>query len=182
MSLLRRTLLAVPVALTAVALFAATSRLEWGAIAADTTTASIDLDEDGAAAGVVTVVAEWTGNPNMELLLRVLDEDAPRWLDAATMDGRPVDQLAFGRVKDGVTASRLIPAACLEADAIEDAWMNDGDHAQHTCTVEIEVVFQGKSERSEAVDLRVEIGGYDRPVVDEASADMTYDALESVPE
>lgn len=169
MSTIRRTLVAVPVALVAVGLFAATSRDEWSAFAEAETDAEIVTDEDGEAAGEVVVSIEPGAQADVyDLQVRLLGEDVRRSLRVEDVGAVPEVEDLHRRVRDAPNFWRTVPQDCEEFDP--DATVEDTDGSgdadrrvvwPDACTVRIPLVFEGRSERADTVRVRAELGDWD---------------------
>ena len=175
-ALLRRTALAVPAALGAIALFAATEPAgTWTTFEAETVNeARVDLDAAGTTDALVTVVIVGDLPPSSELRVTVFGDDVPRWLDVAPGD----EPRAADSVRKRYAIARGLPGACEEQQADDTDTDTDTDRPgpSNVCTIDVPLRFEGRAEESVTVRVSAEVGTYDQPPPEaDLVVDMDYD-------
>jgi len=171
MRLLRRTLIAVPVALVAVGLFAATSQERtWSTWARDTIDIRTFTGGEGVDEGLVTAVVVGQDFDQGELRITVSGDEAHSALDVSPADGSQEP----GQVRDGYVLTRGLPNACEEGGADTDT----DAPATTACTVRVRLRFEGRTGQFDDLRLTAAIGNYaDVPAPEGSSfaVEVSYD-------
>lgn len=181
MSTFVRNLVAVPVALTAVGLFAATSQVEWESVAISVADATIVTDAEGRADGQIEVIVRHDGpaDPDspagldgmdldgLTLNLRLEGDDVRRSLDVYESDVADPEASAQ-QVRKVAGFYRDLPRSCEEFDEASSGPLS-------SCTVVVDVSFLGRRDKRDDVRIVADLGNWDYGSLDDAlSLEVRY--------